>query len=514
MPATEPPQSHPETVHEDFPRVPEAFGPAPSAFTQSTLSARAGRRRRTLTTVVVLSLLAALGAAGGTWLLWPGGGTDDAASAAAPANPGKVYQPRPYKPTSTVEGRITYGLEEPKVRKGDYGKPVPGSWVKGDTFAVTVQRSINGYKFDSEPKWTINTPGEVCGAAENLTDQGQSVVLVRESVRRSGIAGEPVCNGVIAFDIDTGKRLWKAKASTDHDFSGVAVSGGVVAVSGPDATTAYDMDSGKVLWSGTTSSSDCSNTGFTGGSALLTLLWCGDDDNPSMYLQRLDPRTGKPAWNYSLTKGITAAYVLSADPPVIAVAAGHPTPTDVISLDDHGKMRASISLGVDRYSLGCESEFMTALQICRNAVLLGERLYVATSEELDKVNSIVEFDIATGKKKRKFNSQPDRPIYPLRANGAEEILVFQTPTASISQSGPTIRRSVTSILSLNPETGRRDLRMVLPEVTETAWILEPTTSRIHFENNRIYVAADKISGSEPENGRPRPWFAVAYESAI
>ncbi|MEV6766565.1 hypothetical protein AB0N16_39250 [Streptomyces sp. NPDC051105] len=145
---------------------------------------------------------------------------------------------------------------------------------------------------------------------------------------------------------------------------------------------------------------------------------CGAAPDTTYRVRRLDPRTGKPRWTYKVAAGVQDVYLPSADPPVLAVAAGDTLVTDLITLDggDGGKL-ATISMGGDAYDPRCGDRYFSAgffgdLENCDGVVVGPDQVYVTSKDrsEIDQPeNWIVAFDRTTGKPVGKLDGRPWSP---------------------------------------------------------------------------------------------------------
>ncbi|MFE5262665.1 hypothetical protein [Streptomyces coelicoflavus] len=156
--------------------------------------------------------------------------------------------------------------------------------------------------------------------------------------------------------------------------------------------------------------SACADEGFAGGPDLLALLSRGDSADPTYSVQKIDPHTGDAEWTYRVARGVQGVYLVSSSPAVIAVAAGDVVVTDLISLDERGKRRATIRLNRDRQVLDCDRTFSAVVESCGAIVVGDERLYL--SEE----DHIVAHDLAPG---RTAGESGDETLLLLFAGGAE-----------------------------------------------------------------------------------------------
>ncbi|MET8831683.1 PQQ-binding-like beta-propeller repeat protein [Streptomyces sp. NPDC004610] len=485
-----------------------SFGPPPSIYTESHRAAEGRRSRRRLRWFGVAGALALLAGAGiGTWLLASPGSSGDTPADDRPAavaqQPDEIRE-TVEKPPASPEGRLMLyqqetGLEEFKNGGDRYA---PGTWATGEIFAKGTADKILGYDIapDSEdPAWTLDLDGHLCATSEHVTADGRTAVVVQPP-KPDGADTEGVCDQVVFFDIDTGKKLWQSTMpSAGSAFvtnTNLTLTRGVVAIAWGQGSVAYDMKDGRKLWDGTSVSS-CEDRGFAGGRALLALLTCGTGANATYRVQRLDPRTGEPEWTYEVARGVQDVYLPSSEPPVLAVAAGDTSVTELITLDDDGTYLATVPMS-GRHDPKCgdryfSSPFFGVVEHCDALVVDDDRLYVATKEEptpAQPANWIVAFDTATGKTTGKFEGRPYQPVYPLRTSGDELLIIRE----SLSEVEPT------AVVAWNPETDKETpyLLFGLPE-EEMGQLADLEWSDIVVEQGRLFLSRRQI---EPDAEDP------------
>ncbi len=490
-----------------------SFGPPPSSFTQSRLTASEGRKKRTSLLVgVLLALVAALCSAG--WLLW-GPGTDGTASAnrpkTAPRAPDAIRE-TVETPPKTPEGG-TAAEHAVELKEGET-VPAPGLWATDKIVAKGIADVVKGIRIkDSEEAWRIDFPGLICAVTRHVSVDGRTAVAFSgERLEKGGRTEEAAlaapCDRVAVFDIDTGRKLWDKKLPGP---SGSAMSvnvtmtrGAVVAATG-QASVAYDMTSGERLWADT-ATSDCTDTGFAGGRGLIALVECGDSADPVFRVEKIAPRTGKSLWTYEVARGIKGVHLASSSPPVIAVAAGDVRSTTLITLSDRGRQRGTIRLEGDRYEHGCDETFSGRVEMCTGVVVGRRQLFMATkprdfSPEASRgqtPNEVVAFDLATGNTVRKFDARPGRPMFPLRMSGGK-VIAYREAASSPS-----------AAVSLDPESGKETILLLfgqadVPEMTA----LEPPD--VVYERGRIFLSATGVARAEDDG--PRLPLMRGFESS-
>ncbi|WP_158711078.1 PQQ-binding-like beta-propeller repeat protein [Streptomyces albus] len=442
----------------------------------------------------MLGISLAAGLAGGGWLLLRDEDTAAHAqgkpSPTAPQAPDDIRQNVEKRPAS-VDGQLTFGVEVPKVPVGAV-LPAPGAWVSEKIYAKGQDSAVVGYATDtSEPAWTLELPGQLCAAAKHITVDGRTAV-VSEDGKRAGPNRPRACSILTVFDVDTGRQVFRktmpdAQVATQLT-ADVAITRGVVASAWGDGSVAYDLDTGKQVWK-SRATSQCRDTGFGGGRELLAVVECGDE-NREFRVQRIDARTGEPQWTYKVDSGIQRVSVLSSDPPVIGITAGDVLETDVITLDDQGRHQARIALKDNHYQPNCNNDTTDGVESCRTAVVSEDRLYLPTEERYEAgepANEIVAFSLTTGKAVQKFDGRPGLMIWPLRMSG-DRLIAYR-------QGGGWTNGAV---LSLDPATGKQSIWLVVPVPEGINGLMRPKETQVIFERGRLYFAATGILGPDKE----------------
>ncbi|WP_406174113.1 PQQ-binding-like beta-propeller repeat protein [Streptomyces sp. NBC_00996] len=472
-----------------------SFGPPPSVFTQSALSADSARRKRRRTRLIgaVAVMVVATLCAGG-WLLFA---TDDATLAnrrqtAAPQAPDEIRETVEKLP-STPEGELVIDFDEEKFQD-DETRYAPGTWATDKIFAKGIKNTITGFKFGvDEAAWSIKLDGHICATTKHVTADGRTAVVV-QPYKRKGTKDAGICDEVVFFDLDTGKKLWTATmpdAKTAYvTNTNLSMARGTVAVAWGNGSVAYDMSSGKQLWK-STDVSTCEDVGFAGGRSLLVLLRCGEESTHAYRVQKIDPRTGRPQWTYKLKDGISGVYMPSSDPPVLAVGAGDYGVTDLITLDDQGRHSATISMRGGRFDPMCGDSFdgtqyFGVMENCYAMVVGNGQIFVASKADGDvdqAENWIVGFDAKTGKTLRKFDGRPLQPLWPVKMSG-DKLLVYRPSSDNI---GPA------AIVSIDPATGKETPFLFFNLPDDASRMETPEWSDILVEHGRAFFSPRQLS---------------------
>ncbi|PBC60795.1 hypothetical protein BKI49_27265 [Streptomyces sp. Tue6028] len=474
-----------------------SFGPPPSPYTQSALTADNERRRRRTRLFGIVAAVLVVALCAGGWLLMHANGDDGPSNkaVAVPQAPDEIRETVERVPR-TPEGELVVDYDEEKF-KDDETRYAPGTWATDKIFAKGIKNQLMGFKFGEWDKkaWTIELDGHICATTKHVTADGRTAVVVQPA-KRKGTKDAGVCDEVVFVDLDTGKKLWTATMpdakSAYVTNTNLTMARGTVAVAWGNGSVAFGMADGKQLWK-STGVTTCEDKGFAGGRSLLVLLRCGDESEHAYRVQKIDPRTGKPQWTYKMTKNISEVYLPSSDPPVIAVGAGDYTVTDLITLDEQGRHSATISMKGGRFDPMCGSSFdgtqyFGAMENCYALVVGKDALFVASKDdgEIDQpANWIVAYDVHTGKSLRKFDGRPLQPLWPVKANG-DQLLAYRPSADTV---GPA------AIVSIDPATGKQTpfLFFNLPEGTTR--METPEWSDILFEHGRAFFSPRQLSAS-------------------
>ncbi|MFI8190295.1 PQQ-binding-like beta-propeller repeat protein [Streptomyces sp. NPDC085946] len=491
------------------------FGPPPSVYTQSALTAddaRRRRRRRLLGAVTAAVTALAVGAGG--WLLWPGEPEDDATPRAAVRQAPDAVRDTAERIPASPEGRLVVEHSEEDLTKATETSPryAPGTWATDTVLAKGVAGRVEGYRIDGDGQkaWTLELGGHLCATSRHVTTDGRTAVVVQPP-RPDGSAQEGVCDQVVFLDLNTGKKLWQKKmpgaGSAFVTNTNLTLTQGVVAVAWRRGSVAYDMKDGSRLWHGT-SASQCQDQGYAGGRALLALEICGETPDATYRVQELDPRTGKPRWTYKVARGVHKVHLPSSDPPVLAVAAGDSSVTDLITLDARGRHRATISL--EGYDAKCGNRYFSSpyfgvVENCDGMVVGREQAFVMSEENFgagQPSDWIVAFDLRTGKTRGKFEGRSLQMVYPLRTNG-DELLIYRRAGAL----------APASVVSWNPRTDKETpfLFFVLPDDDEGE-LSDPEQSDILVERGRVFFARRTLV-QDDEDPEASVLMAIGYGSA-
>jgi hypothetical protein len=204
-------------------------------------------------------------------------------------------------------------------------------------------------------------------------------------------------------------------------------------------------------------------------------------------------------WTYHVTKGVKGVNLVSAEPAVLAVAAGDVEITDLISLDDHGEYRATIRVEGGHYVAKCVDEVdYGAVDDCPSMVVGDGQVFLMSREDPDgsivnNSNWVIGFDLATGKTVKKFESGSDQLLYPLRMSG-DQLLALRESSDHITPMG---------LVSLNPRTGKETPYLYFDLPSEAWTLTDQELNDIIVQNGRIFFGAKQASG--PSNAKEKVW---------
>ncbi|MFF0969851.1 outer membrane protein assembly factor BamB family protein [Streptomyces sp. NPDC003703] len=490
-----------------------SFGPPPSAYTASALGAerRARRRRAGAVAAAAVLLLALCGA--GMWVFSTG--SDDTAAGehrGTPALSADDIRQTVERTPDTPDGQLLVAHSEKGLAGTTESNPrlAPGTWATGKILAKAVADRIVGYRLlpDSDQEaWTLALDGDICATTARITQDGRTAVAVQKGGKHVGPADGTRCDEIVVFDVDTGEKLWQqplpAEGAADISNTNLTLTKGVVAAAWGRGSVAYAMRDGSRLWAHE-DSAECRERGFAGGRALLALVACGDSGDPAYEVRGIEPRTGRSTWTYKVTHGVRTVYLPSADPPVLAVAAGDATVTHLITLDGRGAYQATVPLDSGLYAPGCGrnyagSTYFGTTEVCDGMAVGRDRIFLATAFDAnatEKVsNWIVAFDVRTGRTAGKFEGHTAQPVIPLRTSG-DELLLYRRSLTGVEPA---------AVLSWNPrtDTAKPFLFFHLPDRAEEE-LSDPGRSDILVEQGRVFFAKRRLVAEHAHPADPVP----------
>ncbi|WP_424213353.1 PQQ-binding-like beta-propeller repeat protein [Streptomyces sp. BI20] len=385
------PPTTPEAAGYGFPPQP----PTTPGFGAPTVPARpaasGGRtpkeKRDQLAIVTAAAVCCALIIGAGFWY---SGNREDTGPVAAPQNsaspsadpkaPGGETGPAREQVPANTAAAMTFTLAQPEL-KWDYAD-TKGSWLTDTTFAKAAPDGIVGYDLDTgKEKWKVPLTGAVCGVSPHVTGDKAAVVF-REAMPTEK-KKVPSCNTVGVVDLAGGKLLWKAQLGPGElggdeplRLDGVTVSGETVAAAGLSGGGAWNLNDGKPRWAPKVDAENCADTGYAGGPALAVVRRCGEAD-PAYRVEVLDPVSGAPKSTYRLTPGLKDPVIVSTNPLVIAVNANKSAKngsgvSDLFVVSETGALTSKISLTSGAYDPDCD----TYAEDCRLMTVGNGKLYL------------------------------------------------------------------------------------------------------------------------------------------
>ncbi|MFD4481468.1 PQQ-binding-like beta-propeller repeat protein [Streptomyces sp. NPDC058471] len=430
---------------------------------------------------------------------------------------------------------VDYNEKEFKKRFGRETVHAPGAWATEKNFVRGTGSTLKGFKFGTfEEDWSTELTGPICDTTRHVTADGRTAVLLQEksdkpkdakgkdkkkgkkdkggkgkkdkkgkgkkAKGKSPKADKPdehLCNELAFFDLNTGEKLWQMKLPDAKGAfaqnTNVTMTRGTVAVAWGQGSVAYDMKRGRQLWTGAPSA-ECRDLGFAGGRDLLALVQCGDIEEPQFKVQKVRPRTGKTEWTYKVARGVERVYLVSSDPAVLAVSTDGTAVTNLITLDDRGDYRATIDMPEGRFFDNCGKSPFGAVETCDSIAVGREQLFLAASKGSPADNWIVSYDLGTGKAVKKFDSKPDRPMYPLRVSGGK-LLAFRPSDDGVSPA---------AVVSLDPRRGE-ETPYLLFGMPDRIGMENPEESQIIVEHGRVFFAPRELSAEDSG-----PWKGMAF----
>ncbi|MDX3639006.1 PQQ-binding-like beta-propeller repeat protein [Streptomyces sp. MB09-02B] len=479
-------------------------GPFHSPYTASALASERRTRLRRLRTAGAAVLAAAVVAVG---ILGLRSGGDDVEPERRPVAvrqaPDDIRETVEKAPESPEGGRSLYLVEKIKT----VGRNISsiGTWATEKVFAKGVGDYVQGFTQHgdkSKELYKLDFPAPLCAVTRHVSVAGWTAVAYPgqspdPDENPTSTAMSLPCDRLAVFDVDTGRKRWDVRLPGDGSATSVNVTmtNGAVLVTWGQGSAAYDMTTGKRLWADTTPSA-CEDSGFAGGRGLIALQRCGDSGDPEFRVEKVDARTGKSQWTYKVATGVNEVYLISSEPAVIAVMAGGYAVTDLISLDDRGKARASIQPNRDHQVINCSETFNAVVETCSTIVVGKERLYITTDDD------IVAYDLGTGRTVFKFDSIPGRRMYPLRMSGGE--LIAYREAGNLSPA---------AVVSLDPVSRKETLLLLIGGILDLGAVGDPTEDDIIYEHGRIYFATETLYGpSDKGEVGEETTVAIGYES--
>ncbi|MFB7655768.1 MULTISPECIES: PQQ-binding-like beta-propeller repeat protein [unclassified Streptomyces] len=482
-------------------------------------SGGAGGKGRRKSLVGLLAVILAGALCTGGWLLWGRGSGDSEASgksrASAPQGPLDVRETDEKRPAS-INGKMAFRFSVDDMKPGEHVE-MPGMWATDRILAKGINKTLVGMSIgtDAAPgdeKWRLELDGPICGYTRDVTVDNRTAVLFRAN----DWAEEALCNQVAFVDLDDGRLLWQDRfpvsqlgresgdaTGTDKDRPGVALAHGTVAVTWGGGTIGYDMKNGDTRWS-TTTTAPCQDMGVAGGRGLIVRerCWSGDDPlsvgtwrSTTFKLRKLDLATGAALWTYSAAEGVRNLHVPSVEPAVVAVSAGATGITDLISLDDQGRNRATISLRNGAYVADCSDSDYLLIDDCPTIAVGQDQVFIRSKDQLEKQTSnwIIGFDLATGETTKKFDSGPGALLHPVRMSG-DRLLALRLSDDHIAPN---------ALVALDPRTDEEVPYLYFGLPSEAQLMTMTDQNDIVVQNGRLFFGVKSANG--PADAKTKQW---------
>ncbi|MCX4507712.1 outer membrane protein assembly factor BamB family protein [Streptomyces anulatus] len=463
-----------------------------------------GRSRGRVAALVAAVLAGVLVIGTGVWFAVGGDGADDgkpvAKESGAAKKPGPEVTPAEgadelNKGRKDGEAKVRW-VEKNGVDLPQGGARVYGPWVTGDIVAKAMYRTASGHSAeDGTRKWSLRLPADVCAAPTLPSPDGKVVIALRADTSD----GAP-CDRLQMIDLATGKAGWTATVERTGMQDGLshivmAINGDVVTVGRTTLTDAYRISDGKHLWG--TLPGTCQPYGLTSGDIALAAFDCrkrpSDDDVGDEEVRRIDPATGRTVWTYKVKKGWKVDRFYSVDPPVVSLRQGELNEKWAIALlNPDGTYRAQPVPGKESFEVRC-GEPGENLDDCIGAAADSDTLYLATKPAAgadgELTNSVVAFDLSTGKARWKVPAPPAQTLHPMRVENGQVLLYLTPPPVKAGNGG--------GIMALGPQGGalRPVLRHPASAATAVTGLFEPT---VRFVGGRSLIASGYITAETDE----------------
>jgi outer membrane protein assembly factor BamB len=482
--------------------------PPQTQFPGGGIPPSGGRSKRRLLVIVGAAVAVVLVVAGGVWFAAKDDGGKNEAKNSQDADGKKGDQSEVTgggggKPKNT-DAKLLFQVPYPSIDTDVM--PVNGQWATEKTYAKSEVYSIVGYDaVGGNQTWKIPLDGQICAASRQMTDDGKTAVIFQD--KKIGKDGRyQRCSEMAVIDVDAGRKVWqKSMPNSDTAGSGMGmtISQDVVAAAWIGGSVAYRIDGGEELWKAS-ESADCADAGYAGGKALIAVTGCPSPVTGPFQVQKLNPETGEPLWAYSVPRGIQNVSVVSSDPVVLAVSAGEISETDLMALDEQGKLRSKISLGKGQYGSKYLPHCDLEVESCKTVAVDQDTLYLPSEEhqgssDYGRTNEVIAFDLSTGKPKWKSDAGEKRTMVPLAMEG-DNVIAYVRPTYD----------SGGQIVAIEPKAGQQTVYLRFPNGTaEAENSLSPENGEALYAHGRFFLAHDTLSKSSSQYNK---YLVLAFGS--
>ena len=306
---------------------------------------------------------------------------------------------------------VLWSLDGREVRGG--GDARPTVWATGPTVGIARARDVAGYDAATgERRWTVPLSGEVCAVSSRPVG---GRVAVRFGEERIG------CHRVALIDLRAGRKVWERTITPNDPLKSgdVVIAEGVVAVDWEYSTTAFRLDDGEPLWTVDSRGEQCEIDVLSGGPVLLAGRTC---ENKARSVHRLDPRNGRPVWDYGVPPGYEVEAMTTTRRVVLGLGGSGRGVSRFVVLDPSGAWVAGFDVE-DENSVLCHDQ--RDLDRCIGVVVSDDSLY-ARPEKRSRIRErrtvpVVSFDLSTGRARWETENPDNNHLYPLAMDGARLI---------------------------------------------------------------------------------------------
>ncbi|MEU5757134.1 hypothetical protein [Streptomyces sp. NPDC047829] len=506
-----------------------SFGPPPSMTQPPPRAENREPKRGRKALAGLLAVVVAVGLACGGWLLWSEGGdtaSTDKTRAADAQGPLDVRETVEKQPASTV-GEMAFRFSVDDMAPGEHVE-MPGMWATDRILAKGVNKTLVGMRIGTdvapgEEEWRLGLDGPICGYTRHVTGDHRTAVLFRANDQEE----DAYCNQVAFVDLDDGRLVWEDRFSysvagpgpgmatgrSSQDRPSVTLTHDTVAVTWGGGTIGYDMEKGTNRWA-TKATAPCQDMGAAGGRALLVRqqCWSTDESVPdeswqhvTYKVRKVDPVTGRSLWTYSAAKGIRDLSVPSSEPAVLAVAGGDTEITDLLSLDDKGRNRATVSLRNGAYVADCAYTDYLVIDDCPTVAVGAGQVFIRSKDQSEKQvsNWIIGFDLATGNTTKKFDSGPGSLLQPLRMSG-DRLLALRLSNDHISPN---------ALVSLDPGKDKETPYFYFDLPSEGEPLTLTNENDVVVQDGRIFFGAKSANGPSGEQKKQWTYLVLGIGSS-
>lgn len=185
----------------------------------------------------------------------------------------------------------------------------------------------------------------------------------------------------------------------------------------------------------------------------------------------------------------------STDPAVLAVAGGDTEITDLLSLDDKGRNRATISIRNGAYVADCAYTDYLVIDDCPTIAVGADQVFIRGKDQMEKQisNWIIGFDLATGNTTKKFDSGAGPLLQPLRMSG-DQLLALRLSDDHIAPN---------TLVALDPATDEEIPYLYFGLPAEGEPLTLSNENDIAVQDGRSFLGAKSANG--PSGDKKKQW---------